>query len=83
MSLIVLKRGGSSLADAESIKSVAQRIVETRKAGNRADITEACCERRFTAAFRTLERLFVPQTDLSVPMTGVMPVYRKSSRLKL
>ena len=34
MSLIVQKYGGSSLADAESVKRVAKRIVETRKAGN-------------------------------------------------
>ena len=32
MSLVVQKYGGSSLADAESIKRVARRIVETRKA---------------------------------------------------
>jgi aspartate kinase len=32
--LIVQKFGGSSVADAESIKRVAKRIVETRKAGN-------------------------------------------------
>ena len=34
MSLIVQKYGGSSVSDAESIKRVAKRIVETRKAGN-------------------------------------------------
>lgn len=34
MSLIVQKYGGSSVADAESIKRVAKRIVESRKAGN-------------------------------------------------
>jgi len=34
VSLIVQKFGGSSVADAESIKRVAKRIVETRKAGN-------------------------------------------------
>lgn len=34
MSLIVQKYGGSSVADAESIKRVAKRIVETRKAGH-------------------------------------------------
>ncbi|WP_338537539.1 aspartate kinase [Janibacter terrae] len=34
MSLVVQKYGGSSLADAESIKRVAHRIVETKKAGN-------------------------------------------------
>ena len=34
MSLIVQKYGGSSVADAESIKRVARRIVETRNAGN-------------------------------------------------
>ncbi|NYF11687.1 aspartate kinase [Leifsonia sp. AK011] len=34
MSLIVQKYGGSSVADAESIKRVAKRIVEARKAGN-------------------------------------------------
>ena len=34
MSLIVQKYGGSSVADAESIKRVAKRIVQTRKAGN-------------------------------------------------
>ncbi|NNC12921.1 aspartate kinase [Planctomonas sp. JC2975] len=34
MALIVQKYGGSSVADPESIKRVAKRIVETRKAGN-------------------------------------------------
>lgn len=34
MPLIVQKYGGSSVANAESIKRVAKRIVETRKAGN-------------------------------------------------
>ena len=34
MSLIVQKYGGSSVADAEGVKRVAKRIVETRKAGN-------------------------------------------------
>ena len=34
MSLIVQKFGGSSVADADSIKRVARRIVETKQAGN-------------------------------------------------
>ena len=34
MPIVVQKYGGSSLADAESIKRVAARIVESRKAGN-------------------------------------------------
>ena len=34
MALIVQQFGGSSVADAESIKRVAKRIVETRRAGN-------------------------------------------------
>ncbi|MGQ0632403.1 MAG: aspartate kinase [Sporichthyaceae bacterium] len=34
MGLIVQKYGGSSVADAESVKRVAKRIVETRQAGN-------------------------------------------------
>jgi aspartate kinase len=34
MTLVVQKYGGSSLADADGIKRVAQRIVATRKAGN-------------------------------------------------
>jgi aspartate kinase len=34
VSLIVQKFGGSSVADAESIKRVAKRVVETRKAGH-------------------------------------------------
>jgi aspartate kinase len=34
VALIVQKYGGSSVADAESIKRVAKRIVETRKGGN-------------------------------------------------
>jgi aspartate kinase len=34
VSLIVQKYGGSSVADAESIKRVAKRIVETKQAGN-------------------------------------------------
>ncbi len=34
MALVVQKYGGSSVADAESVKRVAKRIVETAKAGN-------------------------------------------------
>ena len=34
MSLVVQKYGGSSVADAESVKRVARRIVETKKAGH-------------------------------------------------
>ncbi|MFT4215025.1 MAG: aspartate kinase [Microbacterium sp.] len=34
MALIVQKYGGSSVADAESIKRVAKRIIDTRRAGN-------------------------------------------------
>lgn len=34
MSLVVQKFGGSSVADAESVKRVARRIVETKRAGN-------------------------------------------------
>ena len=34
MALVVQKYGGSSVADAEGVKRVAQRIVATRKAGN-------------------------------------------------
>ena len=34
VSLIVQKYGGSSVADAESVKRVARRIVDTRKAGH-------------------------------------------------
>jgi aspartate kinase len=34
VSLVVQKYGGSSVADAESVKRVARRIVDTRKAGN-------------------------------------------------
>lgn len=38
MSLIVQKFGGSSVADAESIKRVAKRIVETRKSGDKVAV---------------------------------------------
>jgi len=34
VALIVQKYGGSSVANAERIKRVAERIVDTRKAGN-------------------------------------------------
>ena len=34
MALVVQKYGGSSVADAASIKRVAHRIIETKKAGN-------------------------------------------------
>ncbi|MGZ4616553.1 MAG: amino acid kinase family protein, partial [Actinomycetes bacterium] len=34
MGLVVQKYGGSSVADAEGVKRVAKRIVETRKAGH-------------------------------------------------
>lgn len=40
MALIVQKYGGSSLADADRIRRVAERIVETRKAGN--DVVVVC-----------------------------------------
>ena len=35
MALVVQKYGGSSVADADGIKRVAQRIVASRKAGDR------------------------------------------------
>ena len=34
VALVVQKYGGSSVADAERIRRVAERIVETKKAGN-------------------------------------------------
>ena len=34
MSVVVQKYGGSSVSDAEAIKRVARRIVDTHKAGN-------------------------------------------------
>ena len=34
MALVVQKYGGSSVSDAERIRRVAERIVETKKAGN-------------------------------------------------
>ena len=40
MALIVQKYGGSSLESAERIKAVAQRIVDTRRAGN--DVVVVC-----------------------------------------
>ncbi|HTM83568.1 MAG TPA: aspartate kinase [Mycobacterium sp.] len=40
MALIVQKYGGSSLADADRIRRVAERIVETKKAGN--DVVVVC-----------------------------------------
>ncbi|MBA1834203.1 aspartate kinase [Corynebacterium sp. zg912] len=40
MALIVQKYGGSSLESAERIKAVAQRVVETRRAGN--DVVVVC-----------------------------------------
>lgn len=39
MSLIVQKYGGSSVADAESIRRVAKRIVDTKRAGNDVVVT--------------------------------------------
>ena len=38
MALIVQKYGGSSVADTESIKRVAKRVVETKKKGNRVAV---------------------------------------------
>ena len=38
MALVVQKYGGSSVADAASIKRVAKRIVETQRAGNRVTV---------------------------------------------
>src|SRR5699024_12552160 len=40
MALIVQKYGGSSLESAERIRSVAERIVDTKKAGN--DVVVVC-----------------------------------------
>ncbi|NLT26393.1 MAG: aspartate kinase [Microbacteriaceae bacterium] len=39
MSLIVQKYGGSSVADAESIRRVAKRIIDTKRAGNDVVVT--------------------------------------------
>ncbi len=39
MSLVVQKYGGSSVADADAIKRVARRIVETKRAGNDVVVT--------------------------------------------
>ena len=39
MAIIVQKYGGSSIADAEKIKSVARRIVETKERGNHVVVT--------------------------------------------
>ena len=38
MALVVQKYGGSSVADADSIKRVARRIVETQRAGNQVTV---------------------------------------------
>ena len=38
MALVVQKYGGSSVADAESIKRVANRIVDTQRAGNQVTV---------------------------------------------
>ena len=38
MALIVQKYGGSSVADTESIKRVAKRVVETEKKGNKVAV---------------------------------------------
>ena len=46
MSLIVQKYGGSSVADAESIKRVAKRIVETSKAGNEVVVVVSAIDRK-------------------------------------
>lgn len=39
MSLVVQKYGGSSVADADAIKRVAKRVVETHRAGNQVVVT--------------------------------------------
>jgi len=39
MSLVVQKYGGSSVADADAIKRVAERVVETHRAGNQVVVT--------------------------------------------
>ncbi len=39
MSLVVQKYGGSSVADADAIKRVARRVVETHRAGNQVVVT--------------------------------------------
>jgi aspartate kinase len=38
VALVVQKYGGSSVADADSIKRVARRIVETQRAGNQVTV---------------------------------------------
>ena len=40
MALIVQKYGGSSVADTESIKRVAKRVVETEKKGNKVAVVD-------------------------------------------
>lgn len=48
MALVVQKYGGSSVADADGIKRVAQRIVATRKAGHSVVVVVSGGQRRRT-----------------------------------
>lgn len=48
MALIVQKYGGSSVADTESIKRVAKRVVETKKKGNKVAVVSPPWETRPT-----------------------------------
>lgn len=83
MALIVQKFGGSSVADAASIKRVAKRIVETRRAGNEVvvvvsamgdttdellDLAEACTP---IAAPRELDMLLTAGERISMALLAM------------
>ena len=56
MSLIVQKFGGSSVADADSIKRVARRIVETKQAGNDVVVVVSAMGKSLSSSSRHVSR---------------------------
>jgi len=61
--LVVQKYGGSSVADAEGIKRVAKRIVDTRKAGNEVVVV--------VSAMGGGTDELLPQDDIQEPLEGL------------
>ena len=83
MALIVQKYGGSSVADTESIKRVAKRVVETEKKGNKVavvvsamgDTTDDLIDQALSIDSNPPEREITPKAAVPTPS----PVSRPAS----
>ena len=85
MALIVQKYGGSSVADTESIKRVAKRVVETEKKGNKVavvvsamgdttdDLIAKAAEITSDPSRREMDMLLAAGEEISIALLAMAP----------